>query len=179
LKVYGVAVSTSADCSAPIVVFSSGTATEIDMATSPTLGTGTVPDGTYQCVMITMSDAVKITPRTTEGACVAGTESSGGVCQDVESTNLLSGTTFGTATSCSAGEDKVTLYLHTGTTRTKGGGLAFLKPTSTADPDHGLALAAPWVVSGTSVGTFVADFTGTIMPGGGECGVNPPVFGFR
>jgi len=179
LKVYGVAVSASADCADPVVIFSSDTPTEIDMAAGPTLGTGTVPDGTYQCVMITMSDLVKITPATSEGDCMAGTESATGVCQDVETTNLLTGTTFGSPTSCTSGEDKVTLYLHTGTTRTKGGGVAFLKPTSTADADHGLALAAPWVVSGTSVGTFVVDFTGKIMSGGGECGVDPPLFGFR
>jgi hypothetical protein len=178
LKVYAVAVSTSADCSNPLVVFSSDVPTETDMAQNPTLGTGTVPDGTYQCVMITISDQVKATPKTTEGACIAGAEFSGGVCQDNESTNLLGGTTFGPETTCTAGEDKVTLYLTTGTTRTKGGG-ALLKPTSTADPDHGLALAQPWVVSGTSTGTFVVDFTGKVGPGGGECGVDPPLFGFR
>src|SRR5436305_10349522 len=82
LKVYGVAVSTSADCSNPIVVFSSDVPTELDLAQNPTLGTGTVPDGTYQCVMITFSDQVKATPKTTEGACIAGMEFSGGVCQD-------------------------------------------------------------------------------------------------
>jgi hypothetical protein len=116
------------------------------------------------------SDQVKATSKTTEGPCVAGTEFSGGVCQDTESTNLLGGTTFGPVASCTSGEDKVTLYLHTGTTRTKGGG-ALLKPTSTADTEPGLALSQPWVVSGTSTGTFVADFTGKIGSGGGECGV--------
>jgi hypothetical protein len=128
--------------------------------------------------MITFSDQVKATPKTTEGACIAGMEFSGGVCQDSETTNLLAGSTVGAETSCTSGEDKVTLYLHTGTTRTKGGG-ALLKPTSATDADHGLALSQPWVVSGTSTGTFVVDFSGKISEGGGECGVDPPVFGFR
>lgn len=179
MKIYGVSVSTSADCSNPVSIFSSDTGTEFDMVKNPTLGEGDVADGTYECVMITMSDLVKATPATSDGVnCVADTEISGYVCQSSESYNLLSGSEFGATTSCTSGEDKVTLYLHTGTTRTNGGN-AFLRPTSTTDTTHGFQLGSSWVVSGSSTGTFVADFRGKMVSAGGECGLNPPLFSFR
>jgi len=180
IKVYGVALSLSADCSSPVNVFSSTTGTEVDFVNALTLGGGNPADGTYNCVMITMSDNIKVTPATTEGACIAGTETSGGVCHG-EDSDVFDGTATSTVT-CTDAEDKVTLYLHTGTTRVDGGA-AFYKPTSTTDATKGFALSAPFVVNTTTaatvVGTFVANFTGKVVDGGSECGLNPPVFGFR
>lgn len=176
IKVYGVAVSLTADCASPTAIFSSTTGTEVDFVSALTLGSGNPADGTYNCVMITMSDTIKVTPATSEGACVAGTETSGGVCHD-ENTDLFDGTSS-SSVACTDGDDKVTLYLHTGTTRTDGG-TAFQKPTSTSDNAHGFALSAPFAVAGTTSGTFIANFTGKVVDGGAECGLNPPVFGFR
>ncbi len=180
VKVYGVAVSTSADCSSPIVVFSNTTPTAVDFVKNPVLGTGDIADGTYQCVMITISDQVTATPANTEGSCTAGTAFTTEVCQSTENTNLLTGTTIGATTACTTGDDKVTLYLHAGTTKTSGGS-AFLKPTTATDTTNGFALATPWVISGTTAGKFYADFTGKILSQGtpATCGVQPATFGFK
>ena len=178
IKVYGVSVSLTADCANPVTVFESASGTEFDFVSGPTLGGGSPADGTYQCVMITMSDVVKVTPSSDEGVCHAGVETSTEVCQSSEATDTLGGTTF-THANCVTGADKVTLFLTTGSTRTNGGN-AFIKPTSTSDPANGYKLAGAFTVAGSSTGTFVADFTGKVDGlGGPECGVNPPVFGFR
>ena len=178
LKVYGVAVSLTADCANPIVLFDSTSPTEVDFVSAPSLGSGDIADGTYQCVMINVSDQIKHTPATTSGSCTAGTEYTGQICQPSESTELRSGTAFGSNTSCTAGEDRVTLYLQTGTTRTSGGN-AFRKPTTTADTTFGFQLGSAFVVSGTSTGTFVVNTDGKVDGSSSECGMNAPIFSFR
>ncbi len=178
IKVFGVAVSLTDDCASPVSIFSSTTGTEFDFVTGPSLGTGNPADGTYNCVMITMSDTIKTTPAATEGSCTSGVEGTDEVCQASESTDTLTGTTLAATTSCITGEDKVTLYLHTGTTSTNGGN-AFLKPTSAADITHGFQLAGAFVVSGATSGTFVSDFTGQMDGSGPACSLQPPLFGFR
>ena len=80
LQVYSVMLSTSAQCTSPVTVFSSATATEVDFLTAPTLGSGNPPDGTYQCVIIKMSDLIKFTPSATAGLCTAGTQDTADVC---------------------------------------------------------------------------------------------------
>jgi hypothetical protein len=177
IKVYGVAVSTSADCSSPVSIFSSDSGSQVDFVNNPVLGGGDIADGTYRCVMITMSDIITATPLATAGTCTAGVPVTGEVCQNTESTDLLSGSST-SHINCVTGEDRVTLFLDTGTTRVNGGG-AFRKPTSTADATNGYKLSSPFVVSGTSSGTFVADFTGQMDGSGGSCGLQPPAFGFR
>ncbi|MGZ3159412.1 MAG: hypothetical protein ACXU7H_10025, partial [Burkholderiaceae bacterium] len=59
LKVYAVMASTSALCTSPVTIFSSATPTEVDFLTTPTLGSGSLPDGTYNCIIIQMSDNIK------------------------------------------------------------------------------------------------------------------------
>ena len=65
LQVYSVMLSTSPQCTSPVTVFSSATATEVDFLASPTLGSGNPPDATYNCVIIKMSDLIKFTPAST------------------------------------------------------------------------------------------------------------------
>jgi hypothetical protein len=62
LQVYAVMLSTSPQCTSPVTVFSSATATEVDFLAAPTLGSGNPPDATYHCVIIKMSDLIKFTP---------------------------------------------------------------------------------------------------------------------
>lgn len=131
IKVYQVAVALSADCSSPTVIFSSASGTEKDFMTNPTLGSGSIADGTYNCVMITMDDVIKFTPAANDGgSCLGGTEYSIDLCRDTASsggetvfstTDLLEGTVT-TTTQCSGTSqivgsggvaNKVTLYLRT------------------------------------------------------------------
>ena len=62
-------------------VFSNATATEVDFLARPTLGSGNPPDGTYQCVIIKMSDLIKFTPSATAGLCTAGTQYTADICR--------------------------------------------------------------------------------------------------
>ncbi len=132
VTVYQVSVSLSADCSSPQTIFSSVAGEETDFLASPSLGSGTIANGTYNCVMITMEDGIKFKPASTEGTCTGGTEYSIDLCRARSGsatadeyyqsyTDLLSGTTT-TSTECSGtsqiigsggASNKVTLYLRT------------------------------------------------------------------
>ena len=187
VNVYAMAVSASTDCSNPIQVFKNDSATEVDFLANPTLGQGTVPDGTYKCVMITMSDNLKFKPSAASGTqCVTDTTYTIDVCRSDQGSgstyDSLDGTTFGSATACSGTDatptsDKVTLYLTT--TSPVSGDEAFHKPTSATDTTHGLNLASAWVVSGTSSGKFVVDGRGQVQDIGSKCEMGAPAFSFK
>lgn len=130
MKVYQISVAANEDCSSPITLFTSQAGEEKDMLLNPTLGSGNLDDGTYNCIMITMDDVIKFVPESTTGSCSGGTEYSIDLCRDQASsdgsalyshTDLLEGTTFtttecaGTDQSVSAGgiSNKVTLFLRT------------------------------------------------------------------
>lgn len=110
IKVYKFAVSTDPFCSSPITVFSSDSPVETDLADNPVVGTGPLEDGTYECVMIEMSDVIGYVPSATDGACTQGTEFSKSVCDG--DSRLLDGTPV----SCSDAGDRVVLYLSTAST---------------------------------------------------------------
>jgi hypothetical protein len=134
LKIYQVSVSLSADCSSPTTILSSVDGQEMDFMSNPVLGSGTLADGTYNCVMITMDDVIKYRPVANDlPGCTAGTLYAQDLCRNQVSssgsvlfshTDLLEGTTT-TSTEC-AGTDqvvgsggiggianKVTMYLRT------------------------------------------------------------------
>lgn len=132
LHIYQVAVALSNDCSSPQVIFSSTTGAERDFISSPVLGSGSLANGTYNCVMITMNDVIKFTPSANDGAtCTGGTEYAIDLCRTTASsgnepvwstTDLLEGTTTTSAVQCSGTSqvvgsggvaNKVTLYLRT------------------------------------------------------------------
>src|SRR4051812_21011166 len=80
VKVFAVFASTSAQCTSPTQVFLNNSGDFVDFLKGPTLGGGDLPDGTYNCVIIKMSDIIKHTPKTTDSTCIADTEYTGGVC---------------------------------------------------------------------------------------------------
>lgn len=133
IKIYQVSVSAATDCSSPITILTSVAGTETDFMADPVIGSGTVPDGTYPCLMITMDDVIKYKPVADAlPGCTSGTEYTADLCRDLTSsgvgeehyatTDLLEGTTFTPNVEC-AGTDqsvatggianKVTLYLRT------------------------------------------------------------------
>ena len=81
LQVYSVMLSTSAQCTSPVTVFSSAAPVEVDFLAAPTLGSGNPPDATYNCVIIKMSDLIKFTPSASAGLCTAGTQYTADVCR--------------------------------------------------------------------------------------------------
>jgi hypothetical protein len=142
------------------------TAGRQDMLLSPTLGAGVIPNGTYNCVMLRMDDQIKFAPSVSDGdQCDPATE----YTQDIANTgsgdlydpdrNLI-------GTSSPAHEENVWIYF-----RVDGpalGGNSF-------DPQSGMKLAAPVVVTGDKEMTVVFDFRNQIKTIDTDgAGPNPP-----
>lgn len=75
VKVFEMMVSTSSDCSGPIMVFQTANPTPVDFAQLPTFGVGSIPDFTYHCLMFHIDDLITVVPQTTDGVCVAASPS--------------------------------------------------------------------------------------------------------
>lgn len=214
INVYQVAVSLNENCSSPQVIFTSTAGTEKDFLANPTLGNGSLANGTYNCVMITMDDVIKFTPSANTGAtgkCVAGTEYAVDLCRAGGSalenyTDLLVGTTT-TNTQCAGTHqsvsplalggvaNKVTLYLRTTAPANNNPDAQYVTAWQkgtvledsnapgqpSVDSANGIQLTAPFVVSGTSTGTFFLDATGKVQEASSNanCEIDAPVFGFR
>jgi hypothetical protein len=181
LSVYSVMLSTSPLCTSPVTIFNSATPVEMDFLATPTLGSGNPPDGTYNCVIIKMSDLIKYKPSSTSGSCVASTEYTADVCRSDNGGTTLAPDASGSPTACTGTDsspvaDPVYLYLTTNATAGTGGN-TFRQPTSTVSTS-GLNLAAPLVISGTARSKFVVNATGKVDDSS-SCGMNPPVFGFE
>ena len=183
VKVFGVYASTSPLCTNPIQVFLKTTGEYVDLLKGPALGGGDLPDGTYECVIIKMSDVIKHTPKDTNAACVAGTEYSGEVCRAGGGGGLatnLDGTPItctGDGTSAGVGEDTVFMFMTTDPGASTGG-RAFELPLAAGD-GKGIKLGAPLVISSVTKAKFVVDATGGVVSGGGECGIEAPKFRFE
>ncbi len=183
LQVYSVMLSTSALCTSPVTVFSSATPTEVDFLNAPTLGSGNPPDGTYNCVVIKMSDLIKFTPKTSAGLCSATTQYTADVCRTDNSGTTQAPDAVGAPTACTGTDaapvsDPVYLYLTTNASAGTGGGSTFMQPAS-ASSTNGLHLTAPLVIAGTATSKFIVNATGKVGDDGVSCGMNPPVFGFQ
>jgi hypothetical protein len=182
LQVHAVMLSTSPQCTSPVTVFSSATATEVDFLAAPVLGSGNPPDASYHCVIIKMSDLIKFTPSSTAGSCVAGTQYIADVCRSDNGGMTRAPDALGASTVCSgtaAAPVSDTVYLYLTTNAAAGSdGNTFLQPT---DPGsgHGLNLTAPLVIAGFAKSKFIVNATGKVGDDGVACGMNPPVFGFQ
>jgi hypothetical protein len=181
VKVFGVYASTSPQCTNPINVFLKSTAEYVDLLQGPDLGGGDLADGTYNCVIIKMSDVIKHTPKETDSSCIAGTEYSGEVCRaggDVATG--LDGSPIactGDGTSAGVGEDTLFMFMTTDPSASTGN-RAFELPLAPGD-GKGIKLGSPLVISSTTKAKFVVDASGGVVAGGGECGINPPKFRFE
>jgi len=182
MKVYQVAVAESTSCLNPLVIFNSTDGVETNFLTSPILGGGNIPDGTYHCVIITMSDIIKYRPVANDGTrCIAGTQYFSDVCRsdNADATDQLVGSTTTTynctginpPTAANIGDNKVSIYLHTDSPNTNS---AFKRGTT-----QGITLINPFVVNGTSAGVFVVDGTNKVTDNGSYCEMNQPTFKFR
>jgi hypothetical protein len=182
LQVYSVMLSTSPLCTSPVTVFSSPTATEVDFLSNPTLGSGNPADGTYNCVVIEMSDLIKFKPSATSGSCTAGTEYVADVCRTDNGGTTRAPDATGAPTSCTgtdAAPHADTVYLYLTTNASAGsGGQTFTQPTSVSSTS-GLNLTAPLTIAGNAKSKFVVNATGKVSGADVTCGMNPPVFGFK
>ena len=179
IKIYSVYASLSAQCTSPIQIFNNATGTFVDFISSPILGGGDLADGTYNCIIIKMSSIIKHTPKTTDVSCIAGTEYTGGVCNVSDTATDLNNTTIGcmgNGTNTGSVDNTVYMYLTTDTLASTGN-KAFIHPMAVGD-GNGIKLTSPLVISSTSKAKFVVNANGKVVSGGGECGINAPVFSF-
>ena len=174
LKVYKFAVSSSPLCTSLKTVFSTETPTAQNVLSNPNFGSGSLTDGTYPCVAIEFSDNITYKPNANSdtGNCVSGATSTLDVCSSGSSTMI-----DGTTTTCTAAENRVTMFLSTASTQTNGGD-AFTPPTVLGDSTKGFKLTAALTVSGATAGTFVVNGTDKIADQGGNCEMNAPLFSF-
>ncbi len=179
LKIYKVAISTSPLCTNLVTVYENDSPSYTDFLDNPTLGSGAVANGTYACVAIEFSDILQFAPSETSdnGHCVANQLTTLDVCGNGSSTKLVDGS----VEACSNSEDKVTMYLSTGSTATTGtnGHNAFEPPTSTSDATKGFKLTGALEVSGSKAATFVVNGLGKVEENAGQCDMTPPEFSFR
>lgn len=182
VKVYKFAVSTSEYCTNPITVFSNANPVYEDMLNSPTFGTGSIPHGTYKCVMLEMSDVIKFSPaqNSDSGTCVLGQEETLDVCRanNAETTKTLNGPVV----NCIDGEDKVVLYLSVSSTN-GGDELSAFQPPRSGELGYGLHLGSALKVTQSTSGTLVINGLGQVSDrdnnGVRECELNAPAFSFR
>lgn len=200
VKLYKAYLSASGDCSNPVAFLSPETDTanfplgyaEMDMVAGPTFGTGTIADGTYNCVIFKMSDQIRFTPSGTSGTCTAGEEVTMDVCYDYGSGSppTIRNAETGAETTCTAARgtaDTIWIYISTYSTTTEGTPThsPFLPPTSNGDADRGFDLQSGTItISGNVTGTFVFGTAGKVDslphgPGGSAvCDMQPPDFSF-
>lgn len=193
LKVYKMAVSTSPLCTNLTTVIDNGSSpSEVEFVGGVSLGSGSVANGTYPCIVIEFSSFIKFTPSANSDStnCLSSTEETLDVCSN-GSSELIDGTT---TTCASSTDNKVAMYLSTASTQTTGVD-AFNPPTSLSDATKGFNLGNSLTVSGTSSGNFVVNPSGKVCDdntagcdgggggtgtgGAGSCKLEPPLFSFQ
>jgi hypothetical protein len=75
VKVFEMRASANSDCSNPVAIFKTDNPTPVDLMTNPVLGSGALPNGTYQCLMFHISDILTVVPQSDDGtSCKANME---------------------------------------------------------------------------------------------------------
>lgn len=201
VKMYKFYVSLNADCSNPVLVYSNDDPSYANMSGEAELFSEELADGTYNCVIIEMSDMIKFTPAddiviNSETVCDASVEYTRDVCRahgDDESDLWNTVSRVGsTDLICAEGqsEERVFLYLTTAITEEDDeNNLIFISPADTAitiptGKNKGDRLASALTKSGSLSGVFYVDVSNKIEgrnfgEGDTECDMQKPVFGFR
>jgi len=181
IKLYQAYISTNADCSSPILVTDHGTAgasialgTDALIQASPTAGS-------YQCLILVMSDNLSFKPDATAVAaftpiCATGVTSifdiyrAGG--SDSNLWKDLNGSAItATGATLAPGDDKVTIFASTNSAAVTGGALA-------PHANQLVTLTSALTVPGQT--TFYVDFSNGIASISGECKVEGGTgMGFR
>lgn len=174
ITIYKFAVSKTADCKDPIVVFDNPQGVTEDLLASPTYGSGPVDPGTYPCVMIELSKMINTSPKTTGGSCTQDAAFEDVICGDGQTSQLIDGT----AVSCAGGAtaaQHVTLYVTTASAG-QGGDRALMPPLSATDTTSGLKLTAALVVTGNLPVTLSVDPKQFLDGSNPVCSTSSPSF---
>lgn len=186
LSIFGIWLSTNADCSSPVEVINSATSTEYNMHANPTFGSKAIAAGTYKCMIIKMLDTVKFTPSATDApSCTIGTEYTIDTCIPANTVNTSRNALTGATITCTNSPDTVYIYIsknaHCADSLSAGCNYpnAFLPPTQVADALNGIKLTSDMVLTADATGTFVFNADGKVDGSGGACNIEPPVISVR
>ena len=176
LKIYKFAVSTSPNCSNLRTVITNSNPSYQDFKGAPDLGSGELADGTYPCVAIEFSDQIRVSHAGPTVSC------SPTFIQDVCNNNGSGFPTTtqidGSSTTCTAGEDRIVMYITTAKDGVSQNWDAFNRPScntancGTANTDAGIHLGSSLTVSGSEAGKFTVNTDGKVCDGpssGGNC----------
>lgn len=187
VKVYEMWVSESPLCTDAVKVFpADADDTNADapyvnfLGTAVDIGTADVATGEYPCVAFVMSDNLLVTPSVTEGSCTADVEFTLDVCKNNGDGAPVSTLPDGTTKTCTAGDDRIAMYLSTASTATTGGeeNNAFAPPTTEGDATKGFKIAQAFTVEADMNAIFSVDGSGKIDGTGMDCEFHPPLFSF-
>jgi len=162
---YRLYLSGNTDCSAPTLVHDYGARNDFDLVTNPTLFTAAgVPNGSYPCLIMTMSDVMEFIPDSDTGPCVAGTTYRTDTYRDGESDwkDVSGAPITGTGTDASPVDNMVDVFFSTDPAAVIARGYS---------SNQVLTLGAPAVVPGTS--TFYLNGTGSVTEEDGSCRIVP------
>ncbi len=181
LTAYEFLMAKSGDCSDPVSIFKADHGKEVDMMTGPEIGSGQLDAGTYNCVIMVMSDKLSFTPKTTNGACIAGTAVDLDVFQPQGETYRPTATLpDGTSVEGTASEQKIAVYISTLSTSTGGGEDSNpMEAPTTSKTTNGIILQSALEVTKDTTGTMIMDTAGKVEPNGDNCDMQPPTFGFE
>lgn len=179
-KVMEVVMSTKNDCTSAISVFKAASPTATDFIANPTLGTGPIPDGTYHCVGIHVSDLVTVTPKADDGAsCKAGTA----FTQDIYTTAMNGDVSYtpggtlinATGSPTSPSEDDPWLYF-SDVSQAAATNTCFLPPfAQCACVNAGPCPLTAFTVSGDQTHTLTINFANKVGDfGNGRCEIHFP-----
>jgi hypothetical protein len=177
VKVYEIRVSPNTDCTNGIVVARYASPTLFDMVNNPTLGSGTISNGTYRCVMLRMTNYIHFTPSATDpswthSVCIPGSDYETNVARNITAVDP-----DGTIHTLGAGdpETPIWLYIRSNAPTTN--------DTNSFSPVGGIPLTSPLVVNGDGAHTMVFDFSHRVGEGQDNgvwsCGCEAPTLGFR
>ena len=190
IKVTGAWISTTSTCDDLKVIYDGSNADYRDFILNPpSVFSSELDPGTYNCVVLRMSDWIKFTPATNQGTmCIAGTEATQDVCAASptggnEWANVES--PAGTTTPCGVGDidEQVYVWISSGTAPT-GQTIGFQRP-DTAGAAKGIYLAQPLVIEEGKAVTAYFNMNGTGLVGDQSrdgttkyCGFDQPTFSF-
>lgn len=166
IKIYKLAVSTSADCSNAVTVYNLDSAGQMDLASKPVLAKGNIAAGTYRCIIAEMS---KIMTTNGSGACT--TPRNDAICPDTWQTKLIDGTNV----TCSGGtgnDQRIAVYFTTLGPDTPGT-RRFLPPADGSDLTSGIKLALPVALSNSVKGILKISKIGLLRQTGSCAAENP------
>lgn len=171
ITLYSLYVSTSRDCSSPVLVQDLGAAgVDKDFMTNPVLFEGTPAAATYPCVMLKMSDVLRMKPESTFGGCTLGTEYTGDIYRTGDSgwVDINLNPVVATGTDSVPSNDHVTIFITRDTSAALARGI---------NRGQLVPLLSSLVVPGQL--TFHVDASQAVATDGVRCGMEKPVFWFQ